>query len=85
MARRPSTANVCSSIKDRDALMPATIRKSVKMGPCVTDSIVPLGSSVLYLAQCLHDDVSVKARHRGQSPGVVGITIMITIDWLLFQ
>ena len=53
MARRPSTANVCSSIKDRDALMPATIRKFVKMGPHITDSVVPLGSSVLHVAQCL--------------------------------
>ena len=53
MTLRPSTTNVCSSIKDRDASMPAIIRKFAKMGPCVTDSIVPLGSSVLHLAQCL--------------------------------
>ena len=45
--------NVCSLIKDRDALMPATIRKFVKMGPHITDSVVPLGSSVLHVAQCL--------------------------------
>ena len=81
--RRPSTANACSSIKDWDALMPASVCKSVKLAHCVTDSVVWVGCSVLRLAQCLFrcqwqhlggqsvrgcvKIMCLKARHRGRS------------------